>query len=96
VATLKQRYEQEARRPGARPRTPHDRAAPRAERAVDSELLTREIFGPILPVVAYDKLDDVIARINSGPRPLALYPFSHDNACIETRRADVGVFDAVR
>jgi coniferyl-aldehyde dehydrogenase len=33
--------------------------------------------------VAYDTLDEVIARINSGPRPLALYPFSHDNARIE-------------
>ena len=43
----------------------------------------REIFGPILPVVAYDTLDEVIERINSGPRPLALYPFSHDRARID-------------
>jgi coniferyl-aldehyde dehydrogenase len=67
----------------------HDRASRKIAPHVvlnapwDSELLTREIFGPILPVVAYDTLDDVIARINSGPRPLALYPFSHDNARIE-------------
>ena len=46
-------------------------------------MLKREIFGPILPLVAYDTLDEVIARINSGPRPLALYPFSNDNARIE-------------
>ena len=49
----------------------------------DCELLQREIFGPILPVVAYDSLDEVIARINGGPRPLALYPFSYDSERID-------------
>jgi coniferyl-aldehyde dehydrogenase len=49
----------------------------------DCVLMQREIFGPILPVVAYDRLDEVIERINDGPRPLALYPFSNDGACIE-------------
>lgn len=44
----------------------------------DCELMRREIFGPVLPVVPYDSLDEVIARINAGPRPLALYPFSLD------------------
>ena len=43
----------------------------------DCELMAREIFGPVLPVIAYDDLDEAIARINAGPRPLALYPFSH-------------------
>ncbi len=43
----------------------------------DCELMAHEIFGPILPVIAYDDLDQAIARINAGPRPLALYPFSH-------------------
>ena len=47
------------------------------------ELMTREIFGPILPVLGYDRLDDVIARINAGPRPLAMYPFSHDRARVD-------------
>ncbi len=47
-----------------------------------SELLQREIFGPILPVVAYDSLEDVIQRINQGPRPLALYPFSYRSKII--------------
>jgi coniferyl-aldehyde dehydrogenase len=36
-----------------------------------------EIFGPVLPLVGYRELDEVIERINAGPRPLALYPFSH-------------------
>jgi coniferyl-aldehyde dehydrogenase len=42
----------------------------------DTELMQREIFGPILPLVPYRDLDEVIGRINAGPRPLALYPFS--------------------
>lgn len=47
----------------------------------DCLLMQREIFGPILPVIAYENLeDDVIDRINAGPRPLALYPFTHDKA----------------
>jgi len=44
----------------------------------DSALMQREIFGPILPVLPYDTLDEVVERINAGARPLALYPFSHD------------------
>lgn len=47
----------------------------------DCLLMQREIFGPILPVIAYENLeDDVIRRINAGPRPLALYPFSKQRA----------------
>ena len=49
----------------------------------DSELMQREIFGPILPLVPYRKLDEVIARINAGPRPLAIYPFSNQAARID-------------
>jgi len=37
----------------------------------DCELRTREIFGPVLPVVAYTSIDEVVHSINSGPRPLA-------------------------
>jgi coniferyl-aldehyde dehydrogenase len=36
-------------------------------------VLTQEIFGPILPVLSYSSLDEVIDRVNAGPRPLALY-----------------------
>lgn len=43
-------------------------------------LMTREIFGPILPLVAYKSLDQVIDYINTRPRPLALYPFSNERA----------------
>jgi coniferyl-aldehyde dehydrogenase len=43
----------------------------------DCALMQREIFGPILPLIAYRELDEVIGRINAGPRPLAIYPFSN-------------------
>lgn len=38
-------------------------------------LMQEEIFGPILPVVAYTSLDDAIAKVNERPQPLALYYF---------------------
>ncbi len=41
----------------------------------DMAILTEEIFGPVLPIVAYRDIDEAIARINAGPRPLALYYF---------------------
>ncbi len=47
-------------------------------------LMQEEIFGPILPIVRYDGIDDAIARVNRGPRPLGLYYFGPDQA--ERRR----------
>lgn len=49
----------------------------------DCELRTREIFGPILPVIGYAKLDEAVSTINAGPRPLALYPFSNNKKQIQ-------------
>ena len=43
-------------------------------------IMKEELFGPILPVVAYDTFDDAVRFINAGERPLALYCFSHDAA----------------
>ena len=37
-----------------------------------------EIFGPILPIIEYEDLDDIINKVNNRPRPLALYVFSED------------------
>ncbi|TAK51438.1 MAG: coniferyl aldehyde dehydrogenase [Gammaproteobacteria bacterium] len=37
-----------------------------------------EIFGPLLVIRTYRHLDEVIAHINAGPRPLALYYFGSD------------------
>lgn len=44
------------------------------------QLMQEEIFGPILPVILYDRLDDAIGLINSGPRPLALYWFGNSDS----------------
>jgi coniferyl-aldehyde dehydrogenase len=41
-------------------------------------VMQEEIFGPILPVVTYDSLDEAIAYVNARPRPLALYFFGTD------------------
>jgi len=45
--------------------------------------MQEEIFGPVLPVRTYEKLDDAIAYVNEHPRPLALYYFSHDARSID-------------
>ncbi len=49
----------------------------------DSDLWQREIFGPILPIRGYQHLDQVIDSINAGARPLAIYPFSNDEATVQ-------------
>lgn len=43
------------------------------------QVMQEEIFGPLLPVVPYDHLDDAIAYVNQRPRPLALYYFGYDH-----------------
>ncbi len=42
----------------------------------NDEVMQDEIFGPILPVLTYRTLGDVIAEVNQRPKPLALYLFS--------------------
>jgi coniferyl-aldehyde dehydrogenase len=46
----------------------------------DLALMQEEIFGPILPIKAYDSLDQAIDHVNAGERPLALYVFAKDEA----------------
>jgi aldehyde dehydrogenase (NAD+) len=47
--------------------------------ANDSALMDDEIFGPILPVLSFDDLEEAIAAIGARPHPLALYVFSTDD-----------------
>jgi coniferyl-aldehyde dehydrogenase len=49
----------------------------------DLALMQEEVFGPILPVKAYDELDEAIAHVNAGERPLALYVFAKQEAVAE-------------
>jgi aldehyde dehydrogenase (NAD+) len=44
----------------------------------ESPVMSEEIFGPVLPVLAYGELDEAIELVNSRPKPLALYFFSSD------------------
>jgi coniferyl-aldehyde dehydrogenase len=45
----------------------------------DMKVMQEEIFGPVLPIIAYDNIDEVLATIRSGLHPLALYYFGEDD-----------------
>lgn len=46
----------------------------------DMEIMSREIFGPILPIKSYRTKEEVARYINRHDRPLALYPFTRERA----------------
>jgi coniferyl-aldehyde dehydrogenase len=46
----------------------------------DMTLMQDEIFGPLLPIVPYQRIEDAFAYVNDRPRPLALYYFGYDKA----------------
>ena len=46
----------------------------------DLAVMRQEIFGPLLPIIPFNRIDEVIDRINADPKPLALYIFSTDKA----------------
>ena len=43
-------------------------------------VMQEEIFGPLMPVLTYDSLEEVIRTVNSMPHPLALYFFTSDKS----------------
>jgi len=49
----------------------------------DAALLRDEIFGPVLPIVRFRRLDEAIDAIRARPKPLALYVFARDEAAIQ-------------
>jgi len=51
----------------------------------DTVVMRDEIFGPVLPIVPYDRVDDAFAFISARPHPLALYWFDKDDT--RTQRA---------
>jgi len=63
----------------------------------DADLLTKEIFGPILPFIVYNDLQEVIDKINAKEKPLALYIYSRDkqnvNRIIANTRAGATVIN---
>ncbi len=84
---------EEARELGARVETlfdtPRDDAAHRLAPTllVDpppiAAAMREEIFGPVLPLVPYDGVDEAMDFINARPHPLALYWFDHDHERIQ-------------
>lgn len=62
----------------------------------DMVAMQDEIFGPVLPIVPYDSLDDAIRYVNDRPRPLALYYFDTnagriDKVIRQTHSGGVGI-----
>lgn len=54
-----------------------------ADIPTDSRIMEEEIFGPILPVVTYNDLNEAISFINLKPKPLALYIFTSSSVLRE-------------
>jgi len=46
-------------------------------------IMEDEIFGPILPIISYNDIDEVIAQIKLKPKPLSCYIFSNNNTFIK-------------
>lgn len=43
--------------------------------SLDSKIMKEEIFGPILPILGFTDIKEVVKYINNNPNPLALYYF---------------------
>ncbi len=50
----------------------------------DSPVMQEEIFGPLMPVIPIDSLDQAIGFVNDRPKPLALYIYAEDKHVQET------------
>lgn len=58
----------------------------------DDAVMGEEIFGPILPIIEVDNMDEVVDIVTSGSKPLALYLFTSDKSVMEkiTSRCQFG------
>jgi len=66
----------------------------------DSPVMQEEIFGPILPILEFENLDDVLKQLRARPTPLALYLFTNDrptqqHVIGETRSGGVCINDTI-
>ncbi|SDD22237.1 coniferyl aldehyde dehydrogenase [Paraburkholderia lycopersici] len=67
----------------------HDAAARRfapvivTNAGTQTALMQEEIFGPLLPLVPYDTLDEALRYVNARPRPLSLYLYADDAPTVE-------------
>ena len=44
--------------------------------------MEEEIFGPILPIIAYENVDEVLMNVKRRPKPLAFYLFTEDESLV--------------
>ncbi|MCL7752985.1 aldehyde dehydrogenase family protein [Polaribacter sp. Z022] len=51
--------------------------------SMDSRVMQEEIFGPILPIISYENIEEVIASVNANEKPLALYIYSKKNKNVQ-------------
>lgn len=51
-------------------------------------IMKEEIFGPILPIIPYDSLNDALAMVSRGERPLGLYLYTEDTALVDKVRRE--------
>lgn len=49
----------------------------------DDALMQEEIFGPVLPVVRYESVDEALGQVNARDKPLSLYVYSQDAALVD-------------
>lgn len=56
--------------------------------SLDSDLMREEIFGPVLPIVPYDTLDEAVHYIARNERPLGVYAFTQDETLKSRLLAD--------
>lgn len=56
----------------------------------DDAVMGQEIFGPIMPILAFTSIDEVIDRLVKENHPLALYLFSHNKAVIRKITSRIG------
>ena len=66
----------------------------------DDPIMQEEVFGPIVPVIDFDKLEDVYKIIGRNPKPLAVYIFTRDRKLAEeflrkTQSGSAGINDTV-
>lgn len=54
-----------------------------ADPPLSSRIMQEEIFGPLLPVLGYDDLDEALEHIDATGKPLAMYLFSDDTEFLD-------------
>jgi aldehyde dehydrogenase (NAD+) len=55
----------------------------------EDKVMQEEIFGPVLPILTFDDLDEVITEVKKRPKPLALYLFTQDEKIKEKVLSEV-------